>query len=117
MEITVNVAKTIEEIETEKKEYAEEYKETCALFMKKLKDYSTYIQKKAGEEQLVSLQHPPHAPTDKMDGFDRSIKMLKAHQSQTLIMDDNEYSDLMNEVHAMKMFNNSTSETLMSLSY
>jgi len=117
MDIIVDVAKTIAEIEQEKIEYAEEYEETCELFRRKLEDYSVYIIKRAKEGNLKSLESPPYPPTDQMSNFERSIKMLRAHTATTLKMNDSEYGSLMSEIKAQKMFNASTTSTLSSLSY
>ncbi len=117
MEITVNREDTVKEIQSELNTYDENFTKAGELFKTKLKDYSKYVTAKINEGKQESLHQPPAPPSNHRTRFLDSIKMLSAHVQSTLVMDDHEYSELMQELRAGHASNTMSVASLNSLSY
>ena len=117
MEIQVNVAKTIQTIQKERKQYIIDYNKNVKLYHKKLKEYADYVLGLSKSKHVENVKSPPSIPSDQVEEFDKSIEILKAHTHKLLIMQDHEYQDLMSVTKTQKSFNDRTTATLSSLSY
>ncbi len=117
MEITVNREDTVKEIEQELNTYDKNFTEAGELFKTKLRDYSKYVTAKINSGKQEALHAPPHPPSNQRTTFLDSIKMLSAHVQSTLVMDDHEYSDLMNEIRSSHASNTASINMLSDLSY
>ncbi len=117
MEITVNREETVKEIKQELDIYDENFTVAGELFKTKLKDYSKYVTAKINEGKQETLHSPPHPPSNRRTAFLDSIKMLSAHVQSTLVMDDHEYSELMQALRSSHASNTLSVASLNSLSY
>lgn len=112
MDITVSKNSTITEIETELKTYDENFTKAGDLFKIKLRDYSKYVTVKIAEGKQESLRQPPHPPHNTRNIFLDSIKFLKAHTEDTLVMTDHEYGSLMDEIRSSHTSNTASLNAL-----
>ena len=117
MEITVDRIKTIEQIETEKKEYEKEYTKSVDLYKRKLGEYAKYVERVALKNPMDGLKSPPHPPTSHAEAFDDSIECLKAHVPSNLKMTDSEYKELRSGIRQAHFDNISTVSALNAISY
>lgn len=117
MEITVDVRKTIAEIEQEKLEYEHDLRDTLSLFRRKLVDYHTYIGNLSNAVEIKKVDNPPPVPVDNTKEFEKSIKMLNAHTQATLTMTDEEYESIITQVKQYKGWNDTATMSLNSLRY
>ena len=117
MEITVNRGKMIDEIEKDLKEYQTEYQKSKELYKKKLAEYSKYVERVVQNGSYDSIKSPPYPPTSKVEDFEASIEMLKAHVDPTLKLDDDEYKGLKSGIKQLHVSNTSSFNALSALSY
>ena len=117
MEVTVNRNQTIAGLEKELKEYKGEFLKTIEIYKKKLAEYSKYVERKVQEGTTESIKSAPYPPSSKVEDFEESIEVLKAHVAETIKMDDDEFRSLKSGIKNLHVSNIHATQTLNALSY
>lgn len=117
MDITIDVAKTIAEVEVQKKEYEREYQKALDLYGQKLAEYGSYIQKQIEKNNTETVKSPPYPPQNKIKQFEESIAILRAHTEARLVLDSSEYTNIRAGIEAIRVSNTVSMNSLSALSY
>ncbi len=117
MEVTVDRAEMIKNIERELTEYKSEFQNTIKIYKKKLKEYSSYVDKQVTEGTEDTIRSPPYPPSSKIDDFEESIEMLQAHVDNTIQMEDHEFKNLKNGIKELMAGHRVATASLNAISY
>jgi len=118
MKITVKVETLITDIEEAVIDYGNKYDKLLILYRKKIEEYIIYLDKIINsDEDLSTLKSPPYAPTWLRDNFVSALAALRAHQNDTVEMDDKEYSSIINGLERLNESITSSTASFNLLSY
>lgn len=103
MQVTINKEKMITELEKELKEYEEEYTKAVTKYKQTLKEYYDYIDRVIKKGSINRIEMAPHPPASRREQFEEHISVLKAHIKEDVVMDDNEYTEMLKGIESLKM--------------
>ena len=109
MQVTINKEKMIVELEKELKEYEEEYTKAVTKYKETLKEYYDYIDRVIKKGSIKSVEMAPHPPMSRRSQFEEHIAILKAHIKPEVVMDDNEYTEMLKGIESLKISMRDTS--------
>jgi len=103
MEVTINKEKMIADLEKELKEYEEEYTKAVTKYKETLKEYYEYIERVIKKGSIKSVEMAPHPPISRRAQFEEHIAILKAHIKPEVVMEDNEFTEMLKGIESLKM--------------
>jgi len=109
MEVTINKGKMIAELEKELKEYEEEYTKAITKYKVTLKEYHDYVDRVIKKGSINRIEMAPNPPVSRREQFEEHISVLRAHTKEDVIMDDNEYTEMLKGIESIKMSMRNTS--------
>ncbi len=102
MQITINKAVMIKDLEKELIEYEEEYQKAITKYQTTLKEYFDYIDRVIKKGSIKSVEMAPHPPVSRRKQFEEHISILKAHTKPEIVMTDNEYTEMLKGIESLK---------------
>jgi len=109
MQVTINKEKMIAELEKHLKEYEEEYQEAITKYKVTLKEYFDYIERVVKKGSINRVEMAPSPPVSRREQFEEHISVLKAHIKEDVIMEDNEYTEMLKGIESLKLSMKNTS--------
>lgn len=99
----------IVELEKELKEYEEEYTKAVTKYKQTLKEYYDYIDRVIKKGSVKSVERAPNPPMSRRSQFEEHIAILKAHIKPEVVMEDNEYTEMLKGIESLKISMRDTS--------
>jgi len=102
MKITVDVDKLKGDIKTAQEKYEKDYAKLMTLYNSKLKEYSVYVDRYVTEHKTSHFKYPPSRPTHQVDNFVKNLAAFNAHKLPTLIMENTEYNNILDNIERLQ---------------
>ena len=117
MEVTIDTQTLVKDLEKELKEYEEEYQVAITKYKVTLKEYYEYIDRVIKKGSVNAVEMAPHPPVSRRAQFEEHIAILNAHTKSFVIMDDNEYTEMLKGIESLKLSMRNTSVNYVSTNY